>query len=107
MTVEDDTNVVARNGHWSLFSTLQQCCPGMIRSDDPFFGRHGLTELEFNKVLESNGFLKVRDRSGASPLLVQGRYASGRSTGEFHGTTTFIMHIHIHCSGLVCRSRRH
>ena len=84
MTVEDDTNVVARSGHWSLFSTLQQCCPGMIRSDDPFVGRHGLTELEFNKVLESNGFLKVRHRSGASPLLVQGRYASGRSKGEFH-----------------------
>ena len=32
----------------------------MIRSDDPFFGRHGLTELEFNKVLDAVPSAEVR-----------------------------------------------
>jgi predicted RNA binding protein YcfA (HicA-like mRNA interferase family) len=33
-----------------------------IRSDDPFIGRLGLREIDVNKLLEKNGFVKVRDR---------------------------------------------
>ena len=65
--------MIARTGKWALYGALKECCPSTIRSDDPFIGRHGLTEIEFNKVLERNGFVKVRDRSGASPLIVEGR----------------------------------
>lgn len=72
MSVEGNA-VIARTGRWALYSALKQCCPSSIRSDDPFIGRHGLTEIEFNKVLERNGFVKIRDRSGASPSIVEGR----------------------------------
>jgi hypothetical protein len=72
VSVEDQA-VIARTGKWALYAALKECCPSTIRSDDPFIGRHGLTEIEFNKVLERNGFVKVRDRSGASPLIVEGR----------------------------------
>lgn len=75
MSVEDNS-VIARTGKWAMFSALQQCCPSSIRSDDPFIGRHGLTEIELNKVLERNNFVKVRDRSGTSPLIVEGREPS-------------------------------
>ncbi len=71
MSVEDQA-VIARTGKWAPFSALKQCCPSTIRSDDPFIGRHGLTEIEFNKVLERNGFNKIRDRSGASPSIIEG-----------------------------------
>ena len=72
MSVEDNS-VIARTGKWAMFAALRECCPSAIRSDDPFIGRHGLTEIELNKVLERSGFVKVRDRSGASPLIVEGR----------------------------------
>jgi len=71
-----------------MFAALKECCPSAIRSEDPFIGRHGLTDIEHNKVLERHGFVKVRDRSGASPLLVEGREdidAKG-SKGEFRLT---------------------
>ena len=55
--------LVDRSGRHSLFACLQECCPSAIRNDDPFIGRHGMTEIEYNKVLEKNGFLKVRNRS--------------------------------------------
>ena len=71
VTVED-TSVIARTGKLGMFAALRECCPSAIRSDDPFIGRHGLTEIELNKVLERNGFIKVRDRSGTSPLIIEG-----------------------------------
>ena len=61
--------VIARKGKWTIFEALQRCCRSAVRSDDPFIGRHGLTEIELNKVLERNGFKKVRDRHGASARL--------------------------------------
>jgi hypothetical protein len=71
VTVEDNS-VIARTGKLGMFAALRECCPSAIRSDDPFIGRHGLTEIELNKVLERNGFIKVRDRSGTSPLIIEG-----------------------------------
>ena len=46
----EGTGVIARTGSWGIFSALRACCPSAIRSDDPFIGRHGLTEIEHNKV---------------------------------------------------------
>ena len=34
-----------------------------MRNDDPYIGKYGMTEIELNKVLEKNSFVKVRDRS--------------------------------------------
>lgn len=34
-----------------------------MRNDDPYIGKYGMTEIELNKVLEKNGFVKIRDRS--------------------------------------------
>jgi len=59
----DDCPVVARTGKWSVFAALQECCPSAVRNDDPYIGKYGMTEIELNKVLEKNGFVKIRDRS--------------------------------------------
>ncbi|EKX31081.1 hypothetical protein GUITHDRAFT_122713 [Guillardia theta CCMP2712] len=57
---EDPDSTVSRTGYCSLFRCLAQACPFAIRGQDPYVGRHGLTEVEFNKVLERNGFTKLR-----------------------------------------------
>ncbi len=59
----DQPGMIARSGAHSLFACLGECCPSAIRNDDPFIGRNGMTEVEYNKVLEKNGFAKVRDRT--------------------------------------------
>jgi hypothetical protein len=59
----DDCPVVARTGRWSIFAALQECCPSAVRNDDPYIGKYGMTEIELNKVLEKNSFVKIRDRS--------------------------------------------
>jgi len=56
--------MVSRSGPLSLFSALQECCPSAVRNDDIFIGKHGMTEIEFHKVLEKHGFVKLRDRIG-------------------------------------------
>lgn len=78
----EDKSAIARTGKWALYSALKQCCPSTIRSDDPFIGRHGLTEIEFNKVLERNGFNKIRDRSGASSTIMEGRQETDDEDGK-------------------------
>lgn len=65
-TEPGEDHFITRSGEaHTLFSALKQCCPSVVRNEDPFVGRHGMTELEFNKVLERNGFVKIRDRSSA------------------------------------------
>ena len=54
--------VIDRSGATSLYAAFAECCPPAVRNSDPFFGRQGLSEVEFNKVLERNGFLKARRR---------------------------------------------
>ena len=44
--------VIDRSGATSLYAAFAECCPPAVRNSDPFFGRQGLTEVEFNKVLE-------------------------------------------------------
>lgn len=46
----------------SIFSALQECCPGVIRNNASASGRRGITMIEFNKALEKHGFEKMRDR---------------------------------------------
>mmetsp|Transcript_15950 Transcript_15950/g.36449 ORF Transcript_15950/g.36449 Transcript_15950/m.36449 type:complete len:305 (-) Transcript_15950:58-972(-) len=62
-------NVIARSGRLSIFSALRECCPSAIRNNDPWIGRYGMTEIEFNKVLERNGFSKIRDRGAGAPVI--------------------------------------
>lgn len=62
--MEDETcPVVARTGKWSIFEALGECCLSAVRNDDPYIGKFGMTEIELNKVLEKNSFVKIRDRS--------------------------------------------
>jgi len=83
MVSVEGSAVIARTGRWALYSALKQCCPSSIRSDDPFIGRHGLTEAEFNKVLERNGFVKIRDHSsGASTTILEGRQEQQDEDGK-------------------------
>lgn len=61
--------MIARSGRLSIFSALRDCCPSAIRNNDPWIGRYGMTEIEFNKVLEKNGFSKIRDRGAGAPII--------------------------------------
>eukprot|EP00960_Hanusia_phi_P064484 765804-Hanusia_phi.AAC.1 len=56
------SSYVCRSGCWSIYSVLKTCCPSVMRSDDPYTGRNGMTEMEFSKVLEKSGMKKVRAR---------------------------------------------
>ena len=61
----EECHVVARTGKWSIFCALQECCRSAVRNDDPYIGKYGMTEIELNKVLEKNSFIKIRDRSNS------------------------------------------
>mmetsp|Transcript_25649 Transcript_25649/g.51357 ORF Transcript_25649/g.51357 Transcript_25649/m.51357 type:complete len:284 (-) Transcript_25649:53-904(-) len=50
---------VARAGQYSLFEVFARCCPWAVRTSEGG-PRDGLTFHEFNKLLESHDFLKVR-----------------------------------------------
>jgi hypothetical protein len=68
VTVEapDGCSLIMRCGFpLTLFSGFKECCASAVRNDDPFVGRQGMTELEFHKMLEKNGFTKLRDRCSA------------------------------------------
>jgi len=101
----EDKAVIARTGKWALYSALKQCCPSTIRSDDPFIGRHGLTEIEFNKVLERNGFNKIRDRSGANPSIMEGREETDEDDGK--GCKGVRRGASCSSGGRVCRHAHH
>eukprot|EP00961_Rhodomonas_salina_P169139 2278913-Rhodomonas_salina.1 len=67
VTVEDsdpDARVL-RTGTRSIFAVLSCICPWTVREGDTG-SRDGLSLAEFNKVLESNGFLKSRQRLSRS-----------------------------------------
>ena len=67
----EDCPVVARTGKWSIFAALQECCPSAVRNEDPYIGKFGMTEIELNKVLEKNNFVKIRDRSNSGGACEQ------------------------------------
>eukprot|EP00961_Rhodomonas_salina_P232484 3140910-Rhodomonas_salina.2 len=54
-------DTVARHGPLSVFGVFSQICPKMIRENR----RDGITEAEFNKALEKDGFVRVRMRTTA------------------------------------------
>eukprot|EP00960_Hanusia_phi_P070398 767303-Hanusia_phi.AAC.3 len=64
-----EKTVILRSGSWSIYNALTECCPWTIRNQDPITGRCGLTEIEFNKTLEKDGFKKIRDRSSSFKWL--------------------------------------
>ena len=49
----DPKDLLARCGRCSLFSALQEMFPQIVR-DGASSARHGLTEAEFNKLLQVN-----------------------------------------------------
>ncbi|EKX30834.1 hypothetical protein GUITHDRAFT_122952, partial [Guillardia theta CCMP2712] len=53
---------IPRKGRLSLYDALCDCIPAAARSAEQTFGGYGVREVEFNKVLEHNGFTKIRDR---------------------------------------------
>eukprot|EP00960_Hanusia_phi_P029267 747862-Hanusia_phi.AAC.12 len=59
----DPSHRITTRRSFSIFRALSVCCPASVRNEDPYVGRHGMTEIEFNKHLEKNGFIKMRTRS--------------------------------------------
>jgi hypothetical protein len=62
-----DSDFVARHGRTALFAAFEQVCPMLTRdANDPHpANRHGISEPEFNKVVEkrdSNNFVRARNR---------------------------------------------
>jgi len=53
---------VARSGPLSLFSALGDFFPPSVRLENGSGFRDGVTEIQFNKELQKNGFSRVRDR---------------------------------------------
>ncbi|EKX36972.1 hypothetical protein GUITHDRAFT_116838 [Guillardia theta CCMP2712] len=51
---------VCRTGRYSLYDALSACCPSSVINQDPYVGKYGLRAIEFCKVVESDGFVKVR-----------------------------------------------
>ena len=45
---EDPNDIIARSGSFSMYAALQATCPFAVRSGR----REGITEVEFNKVLQ-------------------------------------------------------
>jgi len=58
---ESSKDLIARSGNFSVFTALQRCCPSAVRVavDSP---RDGISEHEFNKLMQAEGFIRVRDR---------------------------------------------
>ncbi|EKX34238.1 hypothetical protein GUITHDRAFT_119588 [Guillardia theta CCMP2712] len=53
---------IPRKGRLSMYDALCECIPPAVRSQSQVVGGYGVREVEFNKVLEHNGFTKIRDR---------------------------------------------
>eukprot|EP00960_Hanusia_phi_P013569 397518-Hanusia_phi.AAC.2 len=53
---------VCRTGPYSLYHALGVCCPSSVVNPDPYIGKHGLREIEFYKLVERSGFVKVRQQ---------------------------------------------
>ncbi|EKX34229.1 hypothetical protein GUITHDRAFT_119578 [Guillardia theta CCMP2712] len=53
---------IPRKGRLSMYDALRDCIPPAVRSHSQVMGEYGVREVEFNKVLEHNGFTKIRDR---------------------------------------------
>jgi hypothetical protein len=48
-------DLVARHGECSIYSLLKEICPSIVR-DDNTGARNGISETEFNKVLQVDNF---------------------------------------------------
>ena len=79
---------IAKNGCFSLFKLLSTIAPMACRS--PGGDRHGISEAELNKALESNGFTRVRVRlrsivASAGTLLFDARrWLNPNSESDLH-----------------------
>ena len=86
VSTEDSSDVIARTGAQRVIAALVECCPSCIRHIGSSLGRKGLTGIELNKTLESNGFQKVRIRRAHRENPVHGvglclfRFRKWRST---------------------------
>jgi len=60
-TTDANSDIIARSGVLSLFSAFARCAPSLVRVDSTS-KRDSISELEFNKELQSVGFQRLRDR---------------------------------------------
>ncbi|EKX36973.1 hypothetical protein GUITHDRAFT_116839 [Guillardia theta CCMP2712] len=65
---------VCRTGRYSLYDALSACCPSSVINQDPYVGKYGLRAIEFCKVVESDGFLKVRHQGLSDAGAEEVRY---------------------------------
>ena len=72
----NDDDLVARCGRCSLFSTLQEIFPSVVR-DESGGARDGLSEVEFNKLLQASGFRRVRNRKAGASNRAQDPLGAG------------------------------
>ena len=72
----NDDDLVARCGRCCLFSTLQETYPSLARAE---YGgaRDGLSEVEFNKLLQASGFRRVRNRKAGASNRAQDPLGAG------------------------------
>lgn len=70
---------VARSGEGAVFYVFAQCFPDLVRTHS----RNGLTQLEFNKFLQSNDFPLIRKRNRSKSCV------SPRAKLEFFPPSSF------------------
>ena len=78
VSTEDSSDVIARTGAQRVIAALVECCPSCIRHIGSSLGRKGLTGIELNKTLVSNGFQKVRNRRAHRENACFGSARGGR-----------------------------
>ncbi|EKX34237.1 hypothetical protein GUITHDRAFT_119586 [Guillardia theta CCMP2712] len=74
---------IPRKGRLSLYDALCDCIPAAARSAEQTFGGYGVREVEFNKVLEHNGFTKIRDRRVIPDVLGETDFSRSSSARYF------------------------
>lgn len=63
--VESRSTTVARSGEGAIFYIFAQCFPDLVRTNS----RNGLTQLEFNKYLQTNDFPLIRKRNRSKTCM--------------------------------------
>ena len=77
--VQSRSMTVARSGEGAIFYVFAQCFPDLVRTHS----RNGLTQLEFNKFLQSNDFPLIRKRNRSKSSV------SPRAKLEFFPPSSF------------------
>ncbi|EKX52961.1 hypothetical protein GUITHDRAFT_101413 [Guillardia theta CCMP2712] len=79
---------VCRTGRFSVYDALSACCPMSVINNDPYDGKYGLRAIEFYKVVESNGFVKVRHQRP------RGKSELSSSSGSWEACTEEVRYVY-------------